>query len=69
MRSDTFILLDTQKNVSDDDPATEAIYEVGTLASVLRCSSFPTAPSRYWSRAHSARNTSESLTNTSIGRE
>src|SRR5258705_2768011 len=36
MRSDTFILLATQKNASDDDPATEAIYEVGTLASVLR---------------------------------
>ena len=34
MRSDTFILLATQKNASDDDPATSAIYEVGTLASV-----------------------------------
>jgi ATP-dependent Lon protease len=28
MRSDTFILLATQKNASDDDPATEAIYDV-----------------------------------------
>ena len=27
MRSDTFILLATQKNASDDDPATDAIYE------------------------------------------
>ena len=38
MRSDTFILLATQKNASDDDPATssEAIYEIGTLASVLQ---------------------------------
>src|SRR2546423_13963439 len=36
MRSDIFILLATQKNASDDDPATEAIYEVGTLASVLQ---------------------------------
>src|ERR1700684_4331890 len=35
MRSDNFILLATQKNASDDDPATSAIYEVGTLASVL----------------------------------
>jgi ATP-dependent Lon protease len=35
MRSDTFILLATQKNAPDDDPATEAIYEVGTLASVV----------------------------------
>jgi ATP-dependent Lon protease len=34
MRSDTFILLATQKNASDNDPATEAIYEIGTLASV-----------------------------------
>src|SRR5215468_7115956 len=29
MRSNTFILLATQKNASDDDPATEAIYEIG----------------------------------------
>src|SRR6516165_90390 len=36
MRSDTFILLVTQKNATDDDPATAAIYEVGTLASVLQ---------------------------------
>jgi ATP-dependent Lon protease len=41
MRSDTFILLATQKNVSDDDPATEAIYEVGTLASVLKLLKLP----------------------------
>src|SRR5258707_1812417 len=34
MRSDTFILVATQKNASDDDPATEPIYEIGTLASV-----------------------------------
>src|SRR5439155_21049470 len=36
MRSDTFILLATQKNASDDDPATNSIFEVGTLASVLQ---------------------------------
>src|SRR5437870_12496624 len=41
MRSDTFILLATQKNASDDDPATEAIYEVGTLASVLQLLKLP----------------------------
>src|SRR5262249_29179225 len=41
MRSDTFILLATQKNVSDDDPATEAIYEVGTLASVPQLLKLP----------------------------
>src|SRR5947207_13283338 len=36
MRSDTFILLATQKNASDDDPATDAIYEVGTLPRLLQ---------------------------------
>src|SRR5437763_3663860 len=41
MRSDTFILLATQKNASDDDPATEAIYETGTLASVLQLLKLP----------------------------
>src|SRR5215203_2094467 len=41
MRSDTFILLATQKNASDDDPATSAIYEVGTLASVLQLLKLP----------------------------
>src|SRR5262249_4757045 len=35
MRSDTFILLATQKNASDDDPATRAFDELGTLASEL----------------------------------
>ncbi|MGA9816522.1 MAG: LON peptidase substrate-binding domain-containing protein, partial [Pseudolabrys sp.] len=40
-RSDTFILLATQKNASDDDPATEAIYETGTLASVLQLLKLP----------------------------
>src|SRR5215468_6526747 len=41
IRSNTFILLATQKNVSDDDPAAEAIYEVGTLASVLQLLKLP----------------------------
>src|SRR3974390_2130597 len=41
MRSDTFILLATQKNASDDDPATDAIYSVGTLASVLKLLKLP----------------------------
>ncbi len=27
MRSDTFMLLATQKNAADDDPATDAIFE------------------------------------------
>ena len=41
MRSDTCILLATQKNASDDEPATEAIYEIGTLASVLQLLKLP----------------------------
>jgi ATP-dependent Lon protease len=41
MRCDAFILLATQKNASHDEPATEAIYEVGTLASVLRLLKLP----------------------------
>jgi ATP-dependent Lon protease len=41
MRSETYILLATQKNASDDDPATDAIYEVGTLASVLQLLKLP----------------------------
>src|SRR5438128_8111473 len=41
MRSDTFILLATQKNASEDDPTTEAIFAVGTLASVLQLLKLP----------------------------
>src|SRR5215475_9422393 len=41
MRSDTFILLATQKNASDDDPATGAIFQIGTLASVLQLLKLP----------------------------
>src|ERR1700744_6311430 len=41
MRSDTFIMLATQKNASDDDPATDAIYSIGTLASVLQLLKLP----------------------------
>src|SRR5580700_4768004 len=41
MKSDSLILLATQKNASDDDPATDAIYEVGTLASVLQLLKLP----------------------------
>jgi ATP-dependent Lon protease len=40
-RSDTFILLATQKNASDDEPAPEAIFEIGTLASVLQLLKLP----------------------------
>jgi len=41
MKSDTFILLATQKNASDDDPSTDSIYEVGTIASVLQLLKLP----------------------------
>jgi ATP-dependent Lon protease len=41
IRSDSFILLATQKNASDDEPAPEAIYEIGTLASVLQLLKLP----------------------------
>src|SRR5690242_9182144 len=41
MRSDTFILLATQKNASDDDPATGSIFETGTLATVLQLLKLP----------------------------
>src|SRR5262249_34032182 len=36
-----FILLATQKNASDDEPSPEAIYKIGTLASVLQLLKLP----------------------------
>ena len=41
MKADKFILLATQKNATDDDPTTEAIYTAGTLASVLQLLKLP----------------------------
>ncbi len=41
MRSDKQILLVAQKNAGDDDPAQDAIFEVGTLASVLQLLKLP----------------------------
>jgi ATP-dependent Lon protease len=55
MRSDTFILLATQKKASDDEPATRPLTRSARLRACCICSSFPTAPLRYWSRALSAR--------------
>src|ERR1700730_5805459 len=46
MRSDTFILLATQKNASDDDPATDSIFTVGTLSSVLQLLKLPDGAAR-----------------------
>ena len=41
MRRDRYILLAAQKNAGDDDPETDAIYEMGTLASVLQLLKLP----------------------------
>src|SRR4051812_25179880 len=41
MRTDRHILLATQMNASEDDPSTEAIYRIGTLASVLQLLKLP----------------------------
>jgi ATP-dependent Lon protease len=41
MRSDKQILLATQMNAGDDDPAIDQIYRVGTLASVLQLLKLP----------------------------
>src|SRR5918999_364857 len=41
VKTDRHILLATQINATDDDPATEAIYKVGTLASVLQLLKLP----------------------------
>ncbi len=41
MTGDKMILLATQKNATDDDPGQDAIYRVGTLASVLQLLKLP----------------------------
>ena len=41
MKSDRYILLATQKNKDEDDPATDGIYEIGTLATVLQLLKLP----------------------------
>src|SRR5436190_5964739 len=41
MREDKRILLVAQKNPADDDPAIDAIYQVGTLAQVLQLLKLP----------------------------
>src|SRR5689334_16364548 len=41
MKNDALVMLATQKNASDDDPAPDAIYETGTLASVLQLLKLP----------------------------
>src|SRR5262249_52878160 len=41
MRSDTFVLLATQKNASDDDPPAQASYDAATLASVPQLLKLP----------------------------
>src|SRR5580658_9637784 len=41
MKADKLILLATQVNATDDDPAIDAIYQTGTLASVLQLLKLP----------------------------
>ncbi|WP_395667262.1 endopeptidase La [Methylocella sp.] len=41
MKTDSLILLATQMNASDDDPAPKAIFSTGTLASVLQLLKLP----------------------------
>ena len=41
MRADKSILLATQMNAADDDPATDAIFKTGTLATVLQLLKLP----------------------------
>ncbi len=41
MRAEKLILLAAQKNAGDDDPATDAIFEMGTLATVLQLLKLP----------------------------
>lgn len=41
MKNDRFILLATQLNATDDDPAEDQIYKVGALASVLQLLKLP----------------------------
>src|SRR6201986_3237317 len=41
MKNDALIMLATQKNASDDDPAPDSIYETGTRASVLQLLKLP----------------------------
>src|SRR6195952_3301160 len=41
MKADRFILLATQMNATDDDPATDSIFTTGTLASVLQLLKLP----------------------------
>src|SRR6059036_1783705 len=41
MKTDKLILLATQMTAADDDPATDAIFATGTLASVLQLLKLP----------------------------
>jgi ATP-dependent Lon protease len=41
VKTDRHVLLATQRNASDDDPDPSAIYEIGTLASVLQLLKLP----------------------------
>src|ERR1700722_15103790 len=51
MKADKPILLATQMNAADDDPATDAIFTPRTLATVLQLLKLPDGTVRCWSRA------------------
>jgi ATP-dependent Lon protease len=63
MRDDKRIMLVAQKNPGDDDPAMDAIYEVGTLAQVLQLLKLPDGTVKVLIEG-SERAKIESLTNT-----
>ena len=52
MREDKRIVLVAQKNPADDDPAKDAIYDVGTLAQVLQLLKLPDGTVKVLSLIH-----------------
>jgi ATP-dependent Lon protease len=61
MAGDKRILLVAQRSPDVDDPQAGDLYSIGTVATVLQCSSCPTARSRCWSRARAGLRSSMSL--------
>ncbi len=51
VKNDGLIVLATQKNAADDDPATADIFEIGTLANVLQLLKLPDGTVKVLSRA------------------
>ena len=53
MSGDKQILLLAQKNPADDDPGEDALYRVGTVATVLQLLKLPDGTVRCWSKVSS----------------